>query len=128
MLFRSQVYAYYVLGLPWETKESIEKTYKFAKELNTQFATFNTATALMGSKFYEFVQKNRLGEINYESPYVYQSVKSYGLSSEEIYNYNRKFNREYYLRPRYILRMMGEINSFVKLKNYYNALLRFMKN
>ena len=122
-----QIYAYYVIGLPWETKETIEKTYKLARELNTQFATFNTATALMGSKFYEYVQKNRLGDINYESPYVYPSVKSYELSSEEIFNYNKKFNREYYLRPKYILKMLGEINSFAKLKNYYNALVQFMK-
>jgi len=122
-----QIYAYYVIGLPWETKETIEKTYKFAKELNTEFATFNTATALLGSRFYEYVKVNRLGEVNYDSPYVYPSVKSYELSSEEIFEYNRKFNREYYLRPKYILKMMGEINSFTKLKNYYNALLQFMR-
>ena len=122
-----QVYAYYVIGLPWETKETIEKTYKLAKELNTQFATFNTATALLGSKFYEFVKRNRLGEINYDSPYVYPSVKTYSMTSDEIFEYNLKFNREYYLRPKYILKMMTQINSFVKLKNYYNALLLLMK-
>jgi radical SAM superfamily enzyme len=27
-----RIYAYYVIGLPWETKETIEQTYKLAKD------------------------------------------------------------------------------------------------
>ncbi len=122
-----QIYAYYVIGLPWETKETIEETYKFAKKLNTQFASFYTATALLGTKFYDYVKKNRLGDINYEKPYFIPTVKSYSLSNEEIYEYNKKMNRGYYLRPRYILKMAGEINSITKFKTYYDTFIKFMK-
>lgn len=122
-----QIYAYYVIGLPWETKETIETTFKFAKELNTQFASFYTATALLGSRFYEYVKTNRLGEINYERPYIFPSVKSYSLSAQEIYDYNKKLNRDYYLRPSYIFKMAKEINSFTKLKTYYDTFIKFMK-
>lgn len=122
-----QVYAYYVIGLPWETKETIEETFNFAKELNTHFTTFYTATALLGTRFYEYAKINRLGEINYENPYVFPSVKSYGLSSQEIYEYNKKLNREYYLRPKYFLKMIKEVNSITKFKTYYDAFIKFMK-
>ncbi len=122
-----QVYAYYVIGLPWETKETIEETFKFAKELNTDFATFYTATALLGTKFYEYIKTNRLGEISYESPYVFPSVKSYSLTSQEIFEYNKKLNREYYLRLRYILKMINKINSWTKLKTYYTTFLKLLK-
>jgi len=122
-----QVYAYYVIGLPWETKETIEKTYKFAKKLNTQFASFYTATALIGTKYYDYVKKNRLGEINYEKPYIYPSTRSYSLTCEQIYEYNKKFNRNYYLRPKYILKMAGQINSITKFKSYYDTFLKLIK-
>lgn len=122
-----QIYAYYVIGLPWESKETIERTFKFAKELNTEFASFYTATALMGTKFYDFVIKNRLGEINNEKPYTYPSVKSYSLTSDEIYKYNKKMNKDYYLRPSYILKMAMQINSLIKLKTYYDTFIKFLK-
>ena len=125
--YKIQIYAYYVLGLPWETKETIEQTYKLAKELNTEFASFYTAAALQGTKFYDYAIKNRLGEINYEKPYYFPSVKSYTLSADEIYEYNKKFNKEYYLRPRYILKMACSINSITKFKSYYDTFIRLVK-
>ena len=124
---RIQIYAYYVIGLPWETKETIEKTYKFAKKLNTQFASFYTATALLGTKFYDYVKKNRLGEINYEKPYFIPTVKSYSLTSEEIYKYNQKMNRDYYLRPSYILKIATNINSITKFKTYYDTFIKLVR-
>ena len=122
-----QVYAYYVLGLPWETKETIEETYKFAVKLNTEYASFFTATALIGTKFYDYAKKRRLGNINYEKPYIYPSVKSYELTTQEIFEYNKKFNKNYYLRPRYILKMALNINSLTKFLSYYDAFIRLAK-
>ncbi len=120
-------YAYYVLGLPWETKETIEKTFSFAKELNTHYASFYSAAALIGTKFYDYVEKNRLGEINYEKPYVFPCVRSYELSSQELFDYNKRFNKWYYLRPRYILKMAREIDSISKFKTYYDTFLKLVR-
>lgn len=122
-----QIYAYYVLGLPWETKQTIEETYKFAVKLNTEYANFFTATALQGTKFYDYVNKKRLGNVNYEKPYVFPSVKSFELSPQEIYEYNRKFTKNYYLRPRYILKMITSINSLLKFKIYYETFLKLIQ-
>ena len=47
--------------------------------------------------------------------------------SQEIYEYNKKFNKEYYLRPRYILKMAREINSITKFKTYYDTFIKLMK-
>ena len=122
-----QTYAYYVIGLPWETKETLKETFTFAKKLNTHFATFYTATALQGTKFYDYINKNRLGDISLEKPYVYPSVKSYNLTSQEIYDANKKFNKEYYLRPSYILKMACNINSISKFKSYYDTFIKLLK-
>lgn len=122
-----QIYAYYVIGLPWETKKTIAETQKLANELNTQYASFYTATALYGTRFYDYVLKNRLGEISYEKPYILPSVRSYELTSQEIYEYNKKLNKYYYLRPKYILKMVKEVNSITKFKAYYDAFIRLVK-
>lgn len=122
-----QTYAYYVLGLPWETKKTLKETFSFAKKLNTHYASFYTATALMGTKFYDYIIKNRLGEISYEKPYIFPSVKTYELSSQEIYEANKKFNKEYYLRPSYILKMALNVNSLTKFKSYYDTFIRLLK-
>jgi len=122
-----QVYAYYVIGLPWETKDTIKETFEFAKKLNTHFATFYTATALYGTRYYDYIKKNRLGEINYEKPYVSPSIKTYELSEEEITKYNAQLNKEYYLRPRYVLKMATQINSLMKFKTYYDTFFKFLR-
>ncbi len=122
------IYAYYVIGLPWETKKTMEKTFKFASELNTQFASFYTAAALIGTRYHEYCIKNRLGEINYEKPYIYPCTKGYNLSSQEIFEFNKKFNRNYYLRPKYVLKMLKSVDSIHKFKTYYETFVRLIKN
>ena len=39
-----RIYNYFVIGLPWETEETVEETIKFAIELNSDFISFYTAT------------------------------------------------------------------------------------
>lgn len=116
-----QIYAYYVVGLPWETKETINETLEFAKSLNTEYVSFYTACALVGTRFYEYVENNSLGELNYDRPYYYPSVKTHNLSVDEVFELHKKLVKSYYLRPRYILKMIFNIRSFAQLKNYFKA-------
>lgn len=46
-----KIYNYFVIGLPWETEETVEETIKFAIELDSNFISFYTATPLPGTKF-----------------------------------------------------------------------------
>lgn len=121
-----QIYAYYVIGLPWETKDTINETLGFAKKLNCDYASFYTAAALVGTTFYEYVENNCLGVLNYSHPYYYPSVRTHSLTADEVFMYHKKLVREYYLRPRYILKMLLQIRSFVQLKNYIKAGLRIL--
>ena len=116
-----QIYAYYVVGLPWETKETINETLEFAKSLNTEYVSFYTACALVGTRFYDYVENNSLGELNYDRPYYYPSVKTHNLSVDEVFELHKKLVKSYYLRPRYILKMIFNIRSFAQLKNYSKA-------
>ncbi len=58
--FGIRIYNYFVIGLPWETEETVEDTIDFAIELDSDFISFYTATPLPGTKFYEYAKENKL--------------------------------------------------------------------
>jgi anaerobic magnesium-protoporphyrin IX monomethyl ester cyclase len=58
-----------MFGFPWDTKETIEKTFRFACKLNAEFTQFSITTPLPGTPYYEMMMKERriilaLGEIS----------------------------------------------------------------
>ena len=122
-----QIYAYYVIGLPWETRETIFETIKFAKLLNTEYVSFYTAAALVGTRFYEYVENNSLGVLNYTRPYYYPSVRTHSLTADEVFELHKKLVRSYYLRVPYILKMLFSIRSFTQFKNYLKAGFKILK-
>jgi len=49
--------AFFMIGLPGETKESISKTFKLAKELKSDITWFTAAAPVPGTKLYELAEK-----------------------------------------------------------------------
>ena len=57
----------FIIGLPRESKESIKKTVRMAKELKLDYASFNIAAPTFGSKFRaDVIAKNLIDEDNIE--------------------------------------------------------------
>ena len=121
-----KVYAYYVLGLPWESEETARETIEFSKKLNTHFVSYYTATALCGSRFYDYVKEHNLGDLNYDMPYFYPSVNTHHLTKERVFELHKKAVREYYIRIPYILMMLFGISNLNEFKNYFKAGLRVL--
>ncbi len=121
-----KVYAYYVLGLPWESEETARETIEFSKKLNTHFVSYYTATALCGSRFYDYVKEHNLGDLNYDMPYFYPSVNTHHLTKERVFELHKKAVREYYIRVPYILMMLFGIRNINEFKNYFKAGLRVL--
>lgn len=118
-----KIYNYFVIGLPWETEETVEDTIDFAIELNSDFISFYTATPLPGTKFYDYAKENHLinSETSFSSAYFYPSVKSHSLSKDRIFELHKRAIRRFYLRPSYILKMLFSIKSTTEFKNYFRA-------
>ena len=121
-----KVYAYYVLGLPWESEETARETIEFSKKLNTHFVSYYTATALCGSRFYDYVKEHNLGDLNYDMPYFYPSVNTHHLTKERVFELHKKAVREYYIRIPYILMMLFGISNLNEFTNYFKAGLRVL--
>lgn len=125
-----RIYNYFVIGLPWETEETVEETIKFAIELNSDFISFYTATPLPGSRFYDYAMEHNLfdKETSFENAYYYPAVNTHHLSRERVFELHKYAIKRFYLRPLYILKMLSRIRSFAEIKNYFiagmNVLLR----
>lgn len=106
-----------VLGMPGDTRQSIEKTIKFVKSLNPSYAVFSLATPYPGTDFYNKAFSQNLIKVNDWSKYTLLSpvLETVDCSLEEIKGLQKKAFREFYLRPSYIIRQAW-MDGFVLIK------------
>ena len=118
-----KIYNYFVIGLPWETEETVEETIKFAIELDSNFISFYTATPLPGTKYFAYAMLNKLveGNLDFRSAYYEPVVRSEHLSKERIFELHKQAVKRFYLRPKFILKTLLSLRSFAEVKNYFIA-------
>lgn len=106
------IHGTFILGLPVETRQSIEETINFAKDLDVFSLQVSLAAPYPGTELYEmarqngwFVKKDKADLV--ENDGFQQSALEYpGLSKEEIFEAVDRFYRTYYLRPKPVLRII----------------------
>lgn len=118
-----KIYNYFVIGLPWETEETVEETIKFAIELDSNFVSFYTATPLPGTKYFAYAMMNKLveGSLDFRNAYYQPVVKSHYLSRDRIFELHKQAVKRFYLRPKFILRTLFSLRSFSEIRNYMKA-------
>ena len=127
--FGIRIYNYFVIGLPWETEDTIEDTIDFAIELDSDFISFYTATPLPGTKFYEYAKENNLIDSNtsFKNAYYYPAVRTHYLTKDQVFELHKKALKRFYLRPMYILKMLLKIKSKQEFMNYFHAGMNLLK-
>jgi anaerobic magnesium-protoporphyrin IX monomethyl ester cyclase len=111
-----QTVAYFMLGSPGDTPETIRKTIDFAKKLDPDFVTFSISTPYPGTELYDLVAKEgrlprRWNEFIYHWPGVSKS------GGEELRRWLRRAHLSFYLRRHYFwkrlrrMRSLGEIRT-----------------
>jgi hopanoid biosynthesis associated radical SAM protein HpnJ len=106
------VHGAFVLGLPGESRQTIDETIRFAKEIDPHSLQVSLAAPYPGTELYAQAQANgwfaKDGLV--ESHGNQTAVLSYpGLSSDEIFAAVEEFYRAFYFRPRKIAEMVGEM-------------------
>lgn len=102
-------HAFFIIGLPWETRETLAATLKFARELDTDFFDFNIAYPLPGTEYYEIAIRDGLINPDASGSYAQAAARSYTLSGEELTKWRRKALLSLYLRPFFILRTLRRV-------------------
>ncbi len=106
-----------VLGMPGDTRQSIERTINFVKSLNPSYAIFSLATPYPGTDFYIMASEQNLIKVNDWSKYTLLSpvLETVDCSLEELKNLQKKAFKDFYLRPSYIIRQAW-MDGFVLIK------------
>ncbi len=113
-----EVHGYFMVGLPGETKETIEDTIRLAKEINPDLVGFTIATPFPGTEFYKWATENKYLKINDWNSFVYNTaiVETPQLSIKELIEAQERALKSYYLRPGQIFKKIIKMRSLNDLK------------
>ena len=111
-------FAFFILGYPGDTKESLERTSHYAIELDPDFANFYPAVPYPGTELYE--KAKRTGWLASEDwskmEYSYYQLRGNGLDEAVVFGAINKAKRRFYLRPGYLARHAGDIAKLASTK------------
>ena len=106
----------FIIGLPGETKETIQQTLHFAKQIDPHTVQVSVAAPYPGTFLYEQARKegwlrDDSGELLMDEGFQVTSVEYPHLSHEEMFDSVEQFYRKFFFRPRKIAGMLGEMLS-----------------
>jgi hopanoid biosynthesis associated radical SAM protein HpnJ len=109
------VHGTFILGLPGETIETIEKTIRFAKEINPHTIQVSLAAPYPGTTLYKqaiengWLEKNDAVNLVNDKGVQLAMISYPHLSREDIYHGVEKFYRSFYFRPSKIWEIVKEM-------------------
>jgi radical SAM superfamily enzyme YgiQ (UPF0313 family) len=101
----------FILGIPGETVEDMNATFKFARKLDPDWCRFNVFVAVPGSSLYDEVIKDHLYD-RLEDYVAY--VKTENFNYDSVLTIQRKFHRDFNRSPRRILKKIRR-EGFLKV-------------
>jgi len=122
-------YGLFLIGMPWEDLAHVEQTIAFMRELDCDYADVNIAYPLPGTEYH--AQALALGLFEptrlCEGDYAHAVVGTRSLTAADLRALRRRALREFYLRPRYILRTLGRVDSPRVFANHLSHGLRLAR-
>jgi radical SAM superfamily enzyme YgiQ (UPF0313 family) len=101
---------FFIIGLPGETRQTMQDTINFAVELDPLIANFSMMTPYPGTKVYEIVKRQgRLLVTDWEDYVFFEQKARYemgDMTAELVEEMYRKAYRQFYLRPGPIMRRL----------------------
>jgi len=118
-----QTVAYFMIGSPGETPETIKETIDLAKKLDPDFAQFSISTPFPGTELFNLANLDGLVSKDWDD-YVYAELRSIDfpafetstLTKEDLQKWNNEAYRSFYFRPHYLYKRLKKTGSFGELK------------
>ncbi|MFH0821475.1 MAG: radical SAM protein, partial [Pseudomonadota bacterium] len=129
------VHGCFVLGLPGETRETMEKTIAFAMGLGLHTAQFSAAVPFPGTAYFDHCVREGLLRADRWDAWLAEGEQAAiidypGLSREEVQNAVDRGLKEFYFRPSYALKFLFQTRSpsdlYRKLRGMWNFLSYLM--
>lgn len=116
------VYGNFMLGLPGDTKDSMQKTIDFAKKMNPDIANFMITIPFPGSELYDWIKKEGKFLVDIEhgvSSGFYGGQVFFalnGLDPQEVLFYYKKAYRDFYMQFSKIVDIIASPRSLYEIK------------
>jgi len=117
-----EAWGYFVLGLPGETNETLNKSIEVARRLPLTIAKFDIAAPYPGTEFYRYAREKGYLKIDKYEEFDQnaEAVVEYpNLSRAQIKAAVKRANRRFYLRPRPLLRLLREVKNLTTIKTMF---------
>lgn len=118
-----------IFGSPGETRETVEQTLRFVKQLDPDYASFTYLTAFPGSILYDEALRNNWFIDGKPDSYAYEQLRlnATAMSNKELSAILKYAARYFYLRPGYILKKLRQL-TFAELMNNLRGLWAIINN
>jgi radical SAM superfamily enzyme YgiQ (UPF0313 family) len=118
--------AYAIIGAPGETWETVKGTIEFVKELDPEFAQFSFATPFPGTDLFDYAIKNNLmKDEDYNDMMFFgklaKPVQLGELDTKELQDAMKLAYKKFYLRPKYILKMLARTKNWTQLQERFRG-------
>jgi len=100
----------FMMGEISETREEVQNTIDYAKELGIEYAQFSILTPFPGTKLYEQVKERILTRDWDKYDGAHAVLKLDNLLPQEIEGLLEKAYRQFYLRPKWLVRNLTGLN------------------
>lgn len=126
-----EINVFFILGLPYETVETMRRTIKYSKKLRVDYAQFSLFVPLPGTPFWDIAKEGSVIECIAKDWSDYSRYGSPIVSSPDIpphvlQKYHKRAIIEFYFRPYMIWRTLKKINSISKLRQYFQMGVAFL--
>jgi len=118
-----EVRGLFMIGLPGETPELAQKTINFAKELDVDYAQFSITTPHIGTQLYEDAKKYGKLKVDFNKFTQHSAifVTNGYKNAHEVEKMAKRAFREFYFRPKYLIKQILKIRSLEDVERYYRA-------
>jgi len=122
-------YLFFIIGLPWDSRETIRRTVAFAKELDGDISNFSIACPFPDSELYKIAVENKLISSGsaLSGDYSTPSMGTLYLSGEEVANLEKWANRKLLMRPVHVIKVFMKLRSIPIIMSYAKAGLRMLR-
>lgn len=119
-----EIFGYFMMGSPYETEETLQKTIDLALEIDPSFALFSKTIMIPGSELFDWGVENGYIAKNYWENFLLgeekngaPSISTAMLPGKLVDQYIKKAERKFYFRPNFIIKKIFAIKSFGHLIN-----------
>ena len=119
--YKMKLSTYFIIGFPWDNRETVNNTVKFARELKSDFTEFIVPYPLAGTEFYDIARQHNLfkeDELLSKGIFIRSCIHTFSLSRDELTKLRNNALLKVYFNPAYIFMMLGKMESLSMVGNY----------